>query len=349
MMRSRFVGFSVFFLAALVNVVPASAQATEGEMRLFPMPPTQGFVKTKSFQFVGDYSYDLGANYATFPTSAGPAEYTYYRYTNVVGKNINIWPRVQTPIPPPVVLPDGRTGDACFHTHLSYGVWAKFDVIVAGVRITGEPLVGGGGMSGVRNAQGVCELRTNNNLVPLSPGYGWGTDFTSLNVMPGQTFVTELVVGVSAPTHGWGTCAPQPGFGFRACFEPVWVNVWTLPTTNASPNLGLSNSLVSRTLVHWTDFWPTSDRGVDVVTASGTFPPTCPLRDIVLEMVDRSGTVASRNRSGGPPATMGNAGAFITVQNLGTNNSTVTANWWYDAYNVSRYHIRYMGFGLGCP
>lgn len=335
---------SIVCVLTIAATEPGWGQATPGEMASFPMPPN--YVRnTKNFQFAGDYLYELVENYAVFPTDTGPNTYAYIRYTGLAGKNINIWPRVATSIP----VPDLR-GDACAHTHMSYGVWARFELNVAGIRISGQPFIGGGGMSGVRNPQGVCELKVQNNLTSFSPAFGWGSDFTTFNVMPNQTFIKELIVGASVPTHGWGTCAPQPG-GFSACFEPVRVNVWTLPLSNTSPNLGInfSNPLFSETQAHWRDVWPVGDSGFRTVTAQGTFPPTCPLTDIVLEMVDRNGNVVSRSRMGGPAATMGAAGAFITSQNLGTTDTTVTVRWWFDAYNISRYRVRYTGLGQGCP
>jgi hypothetical protein len=248
-----------------------------------------------------------------------------------------------------VVLPDGRTGDNCFHTHLSYGVWAKFDLTVNGAKISGQPLVGGGGMSGVRNQQGICELKTQNSLTPFSPAFGWGKDFTSFNVTSSQTFIKELIVGASVPTHGWGTC--QPSGGFTACFEPVWMNVWTLSSNSAFPNLNVnfSSPVFSSTRVHSLPVLPFGDSGFDTVTASVGFTPTCPLSDVLLEMIDQWGSVFSRNRMGGPAATMYGAGAYITSQSLGTTSTTVTVRWWFDAYDVSRYRVRYTGLGQGCP
>jgi hypothetical protein len=342
---------ALFLVVGVATATPqASAQLPPSEIRMFPIPPARGFLKTKNFQFPGDYLYDLASNYATFPSSVGPDSFVYYQYTGLTGKNISIWPRVVTPVPPPTRSPNGTIiSDACAHLHLSYGVWARFDVNVAGTRVTGQTLVGGGGMSGVRNPQDICELRTQNSLVTLSPAYGWGSDFTSFNVSPSQTFVKELIVGVSAPTHGWGTCAPF--LGFRACFEPVMVNVWTLPNDPAfsNVNVNFSSPVFSATQVHLLDFLPFGDSGSRTVTAQSTFPATCPLVDIQLEMIDQWGGVFSRHRMGGPAAMMYGAGAYITSQSLGTTNTMVTVRWWFDAYNVSRYRIRYTGLGQGCP
>lgn len=35
------------------------AQASQAEMKAFPMPPTQGYAVNKAFSYVGDYGYFL--------------------------------------------------------------------------------------------------------------------------------------------------------------------------------------------------------------------------------------------------------------------------------------------------
>jgi hypothetical protein len=333
---------TILFLLALVSPRPAWAQATPAEMALFPIPPAKGYKLTKDFQFVGDSVGHLATNYAVFPTDTGPATYAYYRMTDLAGKNISIWPRVETPIPPPKVLPDGRIADACSHTHLSYGIWVRYDLVFAGSRLTGVPFVGGGGMSGVRHPQGQCELKVQNDLVQISPAFGWGNDFATFNVLPHQTFMKELIVAASVPTHGWGTCPPSSGF--TACFEPVRMNVWTLAPNAASPVLNFSKSVFSATKEH-----RFLGVGVESVTAQSAFESTCPLADIMLEMLDGAGLVVSQHRLGGPPAKLGNASAAILKQNLGTTDTTVEVQWRTSFLGTARYRVRYTGLGLGCP
>jgi hypothetical protein len=335
---------TILILLALFAPGFAWAQSTPAEMALFPIPPSKGYTFTKDFQFVGDSVGHLATNYAVYPADIGAATYAYYRMTNLAGKNISIWPRVETAIPPPKVLSDGRLADACGHTHLSYGVWVRYDLIFAGARLTGVPFVGGGGMSGVRHPQGKCELKVQNDLVQISPAFGWGSDFTAFNVLPHQTFIKELIVGASVPTHGWGTCLPSGGF--TACFEPVRMNVWTLAPNNISPVLNFSRSIFSPTKEHTFPGF-----GVESVTAQSAFAPTCPLADIMLEMLDGAGLAVSQHRLGGPPAKLGNASAVILSQNMATSDTTVQVQWssGFLGTSTARYRIRYTGLGLGCP
>ena len=217
---------------ALLGAATAGAQATQAEMTAFPMPPAKGFALEKAFGYVGDYSYPLASNYATFPQDQGANEFVFHRYRGVKGMSINVWPRLATPVPAPV-----GNGDNCFHTHVSYGVWTmqKQWMPIFGGRwwpwgfawkaVDTYQFAGGGSMSGVRAANGSCELRTVNSLTSIDSRFGWGSDFTSINI-PANSNIEAVVVGATAPTHGWGTCVTT---GFKACFEPLWANVWTLP------------------------------------------------------------------------------------------------------------------------
>src|SRR5262245_31777937 len=102
-------------------------QSTQAEMMSFPMPPAAGYKVEKTFTHAGDYGYFLSDNQPrpTMSFSQGTTadlDYDYFRYAGVRGRNVYIygaWGSI--PIPPPT-----PTGDACAHSHLSYGVWAKY-------------------------------------------------------------------------------------------------------------------------------------------------------------------------------------------------------------------------------
>ena len=224
-------------------------QSSETEMRSFPMPPAAGFKVEKTFAYPGDYGYFLSDNHA-FPTpstqgATSDADYDYFRYTGVKGKNVYIygaWGTIR--IPPPTLGPAGEiVADACGHAHLSYGVWARYtlEFSFAGIiRIPYGPLwvfLGGGGMSGVRaSASSPCVLSVTNSLSSLDPRFGWGASLLNwdsrfgIPLPPGfpltfwqATDVSELVLGVEANTHGWGSC------GSFACHMPAYAIAYTLP------------------------------------------------------------------------------------------------------------------------
>jgi hypothetical protein len=90
---------------------------------------------------------------------------------------------------------------------------------------TGWFLAGGGGMSGVLNEQGQCVMRTENVHAGIDDRFGWGDEFEEFDFR-NFSFVRELVLGVQANTHGWGTCNAD---GFVACREPGYLIAYTLP------------------------------------------------------------------------------------------------------------------------
>jgi hypothetical protein len=223
----------------------AWAQASETEMRSFPMPPVQGYKVEKTFMHPGDYGYYL-SDYQAAPSqnSTPNLDYDFFRYAGVRGKNVYIYGAWGTiPIPPPTVDAAGRiTADACAHSHLSYGVWARYmlELNVGFVRIPIGPLwffLGGGGMSGVRaTPSSPCVLAVNNSLAPLDSRFGWGASLLNwdsrghIPLPPGfgppywrAVDILELVLGVQANTHGWGSC------GTFACHMPAYSIAYTLP------------------------------------------------------------------------------------------------------------------------
>ena len=236
------------FLTATTTLLSAGmawGQSSYTEMRSFPMPPVQGYKVDKTFAYPGDYGYYL-SDYQTSPTqnSTPDLDYDYFRYTGVRGKNVYIYGAWGTiPIPPPTLNPAGEiTADACGHSHLSYGVWARYmlEFFAGFLRMPVGPLwvfLGGGGMSGVRaTPSSPCVLTVNNPLASVDSRFGWGAsllNWDSRNHIPrppGFTSpfwraidISELVLGVQANTHGWGSC------GTFACHMPAYAIAYTLP------------------------------------------------------------------------------------------------------------------------
>jgi hypothetical protein len=222
MMTRRAFGMTLTLCLMLGGLsADAWAQANESEMRAFPMPPAEGYAVEKQFTFVGDYGYFLVPEWSRPGAGAGANDYNYVRYTGVGGKRIVIYGAWgTTEIPPPAYV-DGRWTDACGHAHASYGVWAGIRTRHNGKR---WQFMGGGAMSGVReSATGPCVLRVDNELAKIDPRYGWGRGYLDINLRNSST-VLELVIGVLANTHGWGSCSTP---GFKACHEPAWSIAYT--------------------------------------------------------------------------------------------------------------------------
>jgi hypothetical protein len=121
-----------FVLAGIGLLGSASlswSQATEEEVKAFPMAPAQGYAKSTTAQVGGVRASSV---WWTLPPvsspneGSGPADFTYIRITGLAGNKIEVsgtWG--STLIPPPSVGPDGRVRDSCYHAHSTYGVWGK--------------------------------------------------------------------------------------------------------------------------------------------------------------------------------------------------------------------------------
>ena len=193
------------------------SQASESEMRAFPMPPVEGVRAQKTFAFTGDYGYYTFPRQSESSTGIGPEDYVYVRYTGISGKKVYLYGAWgTTPIPPPGRNSRGEITDACGHAHNSYGVWAKYDLDFGFFHFKGWRFLGGGGRSGTRDASGRCVFSTNKPLKSIDARFGWGQEFLSFD-FTGGTIFTELVVGVLSNTHGWGSC------GAFACQEPSYI------------------------------------------------------------------------------------------------------------------------------
>jgi len=247
--RALLRGSCLIATSTLLMAGTAWGQSSEAEMRSFPIPPAQGFKVEKTFTYPGDYGYFL-SDYQARPTksfsqgTSDDQDYDYFRYTGIRGKNVYIYGAWGTiPIPPPTLNPAGQiTADSCAHAHLSYGVWGRYvlDFTWWFGRWTGPQWVflGGGGMSGVRSTpSSPCVLKVNNPLSTVDARYSWGASFLNWDTrgqipLPPGFFsppfwraldLSELVLGVQANTHGWGSC------GSFACHMPAYSIAYTLP------------------------------------------------------------------------------------------------------------------------
>jgi len=226
--------------AVLILLWPSSSfgQASESEMKSFPMPPPSGYAAQKMFAYVGDYGYYTAPKSSLPGTTANASDYKYVRYSGIAGKKVTVYGAWgSTPIPPPKGEADG-----CYHAHASYGVWGKYEKTLGGVFSLGSgwSFLGGGGMSGQRNsANGQCVFSTDNTLSSTDPRFGWGQPTKSFDFPKPMMFgiwtscvycytYTELVVGALSNTHGWGSCSVPPNT-FKACFEPSYIIGYTLP------------------------------------------------------------------------------------------------------------------------
>ena len=207
----------------------AFGQATESEMRVFPMPPVKGYAEEKAFAYTGDYGY-YSVPFFSFPGGGNlPSDYEYVKYSNLSGKKVYIYGAWGTTrIPEPKLDSAGNIiADNCGHAHSSYGVWGRYEFKLLVWNFRGWSFLGGGSMSGVREGGpgrwGRCVFKVDNPLKLIDMGrFGWGQEFLSFD-FTGSTIFKELVLGVQSNTHGWGSCRQF------ACLEPSWAIAYTLP------------------------------------------------------------------------------------------------------------------------
>jgi hypothetical protein len=161
-------------LAGLILATPTMvrAQASETEMRSFPMPPPSGYAVTKNFSYVGDYGYFLQPSTAAYGMDAKANDYRYVRYTGVNRKNVWVYGAWGTT----AIGNATPTGDNCGHAHSSYGVWVKYRYKLTFFDYTYWSFAGGGGMSGTRNSAGKCVQKVDNPLKTIDSRFGWGQD-----------------------------------------------------------------------------------------------------------------------------------------------------------------------------
>lgn len=220
---NRVLGYLATVSISLSFISPAYGQASETEMKSFPIPPASGYAQVKNFNYVGDYGYYLLPSSSSPDSGSKAKDYTYVRYTGVSGKKVWIYGTWGT-----TAIPTATAGtDACGHTHSSYGVWGKYNLSVGPfIHISRWQFLGGGGMSGVRDSVGKCVVRVDNPLKSIDSRFGWGKDFLSFDFTGNGAIFKEIVIGTLSNTHGWGSCNMP---GFKACKEPSWTIGYTLP------------------------------------------------------------------------------------------------------------------------
>jgi hypothetical protein len=115
------------------------------------------------------------------------------------------------------------------------------------------------------------------------------------------------------------------------------------------PACARGTSLVSDTFAHWRDVLPFGSTGTDIVNDGVDIGPDCVVTGVTLEMIDRDGNVLATHTFGGADATTGPAGARMTTNPVGTTSLAVRVYWWFDAYSICRYRLRYALEGTMCP
>jgi hypothetical protein len=91
---------------------------------------------------------------------------------------------------PTYIPPPQGEADSCFHTHVSYGVWGYANVWnLFGANYKQWQFLGGGGMSGMRDANGKCVHHADNPLKNTDARFGWGNDVTTINLRPPCVFI----------------------------------------------------------------------------------------------------------------------------------------------------------------
>jgi hypothetical protein len=210
----------------LMSTACCWAQATEAEMRAFPMPPQDRVISAWNQEpYYGYFLRPTASRRQVGDTSATDYSYVLYAGPGLRGTTAVFWGTWgTTPIPPP----DPSGFDVCGHRHVSYGVWALVQVSIknpfTGNRTYNEfKFVGGGGLTGARNATGRCVFRTD-VLADVDPRYSWGQQAVVIDLRGPSygVFRTEtylyFVVGVLNVSHALGTC------GAFACIEPGFIN-----------------------------------------------------------------------------------------------------------------------------
>jgi hypothetical protein len=228
--QSTVVAGAVFLL--LLCAPPCWAQASEAEMRAFPMPPIKGWdvvspMNGGTNQWYGYWMRPLTPRSTTGGGAADDYSYVIFWGQGIVnGRTGVFWDDWRpTYIPPPQGEADG-----CFHTHVSYGVWGYANVWNPfGANYKQWKFLGGGGMSGMRDANGKCVHHADNPLKNTDPRFGWGDDVTTISLRPPCTFIfcttyyDYIMLGVLNNTHGTGDC------GAFACIEPGVIDGYAVP------------------------------------------------------------------------------------------------------------------------
>jgi hypothetical protein len=145
-------------------------------------------------------------------------------YTGLTGTNVTAWAQWGLPsVPSPVLRPDGRLGDNCEHSHISYGVWLQYGYSSGGKYYSGVigPLQGGS-KSGVRVNNYTCRHSVNNGINWIDERFGFGNDAWSYKFPKTGNIWTAMIVGAMAVSHG------QFGCSTHGCVNQPWIGAYAI-------------------------------------------------------------------------------------------------------------------------
>jgi hypothetical protein len=213
------VKFPAYLLAALPLAFAVSqAQPTKASMEALTMP-RPSFNVTKTLAYPGDYGYyQLGSDRPLdhMTTNLGdPKNWFWVRYVNS-GNAREVWAWVS-------LYPNPQ--GVCSHSHISYGLWAKFKYTVNGTTVTAWQRIGMGTQSG-DIVNGSCKWDVVNSFQQFAGAdFGWGTNYATANIrnVAAAFKYTEFVLGGITVSHGAGSC------GTFQCGHPAYMVLFTLP------------------------------------------------------------------------------------------------------------------------
>jgi hypothetical protein len=121
----------------------------------------------------------------------------------------------------------------------------------------------------------------------------------------------------------------------------------------SQPSCTMTTTVLSPTFAHWEPVWPVGKTGEDIVNEGVELGPDCLVSAVVLELLDKSGSVLATSSFGGAPAAAGSgtmtAGASMVSDPRGSRSLAVRVQWWFDAYTIVGYRLRYTVAGMMCP
>jgi hypothetical protein len=176
--------------------------------------------------------------------------------------------------------------------------------------------------------------------MPLDDAIDWVASGKRLRVADG----TNVVLG-RAPSD----CPPANPAARPLPYLRTASDTTTSNNLAELPVCARGSTTVSDTFAHWRDVLPFGSSGDDIVNDGVDVGPDCVVTGVTLEMISRAGAVLARHTFGGPDATTGPAGARMTTNPIGTTSLSVRVHWWFDAYSICRYRLRYTLEGTMCP
>jgi hypothetical protein len=176
--------------------------------------------------------------------------------------------------------------------------------------------------------------------MPVDDAIDWVAGGKRLRVADGTT----VILG-RAPSD----CPPANPDGRPLPFLRTTGDTQTSNNLAELPPCARASTTLSDTFAHWRDVLPFGSTGEDIVNDGVDVGPDCVVTGVTLEMIDRDGNVLATHTFGGPDATTGPAGARMTTNPIGTTSLAVRVYWWFDAYSICRYRLRYSLEGPTCP